>query len=420
MKSRKICLWSVIIISMLSLGISPIEAGVQETMQSGELAESNESNMIHRMGRELARSLSGQEARAWLREALSTSPYVEDRVALNRVLRSQAAVRGLLLGYEPEDMSWKSILEQLHDLELYFPFEEHRSSWEGEEEIWVAVPIEGSDQLVVYSSNGSYWKTFPDYVPVVPTLILAQSEIDYDDLPSSLKGGSRTGPYLRSLSGDHEPALLSTPDLRKSLDTSRHSYLTYLLVTEDHDPWRGAMEIDVFGSIDGGYADCARVSYVLEDYPLDMGPLVPNAYRVAKGFPYGQTETLVEVWEDDDTACVEKSGDDKIGHVYVQGDEYGSIWSTEYFHDAFIEILAPPSICGDGTCEDDERCFNCSSDCGTCPYCGDGDCNGTEYCVSCPGDCGACGCNYNGICESGENQSSCPEDCCVDYPECPE
>lgn len=47
----------------------------------------------------------------------------------------------------------------------------------------------------------------------------------------------------------------------------------------------------------------------------------------------------------------------------------------------------------------------------TLPYCGDTSCNGNENCYTCPSDCGSC-CG-NGICEPqyGETNVTCPRDC---------
>ena len=64
----------------------------------------------------------------------------------------------------------------------------------------------------------------------------------------------------------------------------------------------------------------------------------------------------------------------------------------------------PDPYCGDGTCNGDETCESCSSDCGSCvvedpddgggttpdPYCGDGTCNNGESCSTCDSDCGEC------------------------------
>ncbi|MCP3682416.1 MAG: S8 family serine peptidase [bacterium] len=76
--------------------------------------------------------------------------------------------------------------------------------------------------------------------------------------------------------------------------------------------------------------------------------------------------------------------------------------------------------CGDGNCNDDEACFNCPADCGSCPpFCGDGNCEGDETCISCPADCGNCFLDCgDGNCGVNETCTNCPTDCGVCIPGC--
>jgi hypothetical protein len=53
------------------------------------------------------------------------------------------------------------------------------------------------------------------------------------------------------------------------------------------------------------------------------------------------------------------------------------------------------SWCGNGTCDPNESCSSCASDCGSCIYCGNGKCDGNETCQSCSQDCGSCPCPNN-------------------------
>jgi hypothetical protein len=73
-----------------------------------------------------------------------------------------------------------------------------------------------------------------------------------------------------------------------------------------------------------------------------------------------------------------------------------------------------PESCGNGTCEVYEDCETCSVDCGTCWWCGDGYCDMDEDCSTCAEDCGSCPflCG-DGMCEHllGESCSNCPTDC---------
>jgi len=69
-------------------------------------------------------------------------------------------------------------------------------------------------------------------------------------------------------------------------------------------------------------------------------------------------------------------------------------------------------VCGDGTCDSDEDVDSCPEDCHPGPSCGDGTCDSDEDCESCENDCGPCGpvCG-DGTCDSDEDADTCPADC---------
>jgi hypothetical protein len=69
--------------------------------------------------------------------------------------------------------------------------------------------------------------------------------------------------------------------------------------------------------------------------------------------------------------------------------------------------------CGDSSCNANENCSTCASDCGSCPaVCGDHVCNGNENCTTCSSDCGICTavCSDQS-CNGNENCTTCPTDC---------
>jgi hypothetical protein len=74
------------------------------------------------------------------------------------------------------------------------------------------------------------------------------------------------------------------------------------------------------------------------------------------------------------------------------------------------------TTCGDLTCDEEETCDSCPTDCGPCVMCGDETCDASESCSSCPDDCGECPPAVCGddVCEDGEETcDECPEDCGV-------
>ncbi len=84
----------------------------------------------------------------------------------------------------------------------------------------------------------------------------------------------------------------------------------------------------------------------------------------------------------------------------------------------------PGTLCGDapyiGVCENCTYVGTCSyppatqslSCCAATPYCGDGTCNGNETCTTCGTDCGICP-SYCGdkVCDNDENCGNCSDDC---------
>lgn len=82
---------------------------------------------------------------------------------------------------------------------------------------------------------------------------------------------------------------------------------------------------------------------------------------------------------------------------------------------------APPTGCGDGTCDVGETSCSCPTDCGAPPSsegsCGDGvdaDCDGQTDCAD--ADCAAApectvACDGDGVCEAGEDCTTCASDC---------
>ncbi len=61
-----------------------------------------------------------------------------------------------------------------------------------------------------------------------------------------------------------------------------------------------------------------------------------------------------------------------------------------YTAQEIAQLAGIGSVCGDSTCDLDEDCSSCPSDCGACQTCGDGTCEAGEDCSSCSQDCGAC------------------------------
>lgn len=390
--------------------------------------------LIVRLGEGLATALEDHGFRARLQALIADSPYVEGRVALKRLLTVDEELRTALLG----SISWQAAAAALPELELYFPATEHRGIWKGEAAVDVAVPL--VDGLYrVFSPGGAVADIEGGVAPATPTLLLAASEIDYDDLESALVGGRRTGPYLERIaqgvardqsagSGSCAPAgeATRTAEGRATVTAAgtasdHDTFLTLLRVKRDYEGWpRGSMEIEVFGNIGGSFAACTRVTNVSEDrdYTFSLG-----TRRVSTAAPTDATTFDFKVYEDDDTGCSVRSGDDFVGegkqtrsqfgirHAYTNVDVTFQAKRDTVCGDFFCEAGENPffccecAFCGDSLCQTScgENQFNCSFDC----TCGNGFCDFFEDQFSCPFDC-KCG---NGFCDFGEDSFSCPQDC---------
>lgn len=439
---------SVVLVALCALMMTPALAVAAEVPEPGtfDLGEARErvgERYVEALAVGLARALGSDGFRHDLYERMQESRYVEGRVALKRALASEPELRRELLWYADLAESWEQIARALPELELYFPSEEHRRTWRGDQEIRVAVVTGEEGVFAVHAPDGSRGTFQATNPPETPTLLLARSEIDYDDLESALVGGKRTGGYLRSLVADNpvksrvaEAPGLFTPGQvvakASGVDSSRHTYITSFTIYQDHDPWRGSMEIEIFGSIDGSYGTCQRFTGVEEYYPYFLPAAgATGSKKLAYAVPTGTNVLEVEVWEDDDTGCVVKSSDDFVR--YHERDITGYGLSIDALR---IETLG--TTCGDSLCEGDETRSNCCVDCASC---GDGVCGSCESGSSCPADCYVCGNGYcerskgeneynctadcdscgNGYCEPGEDYFSCPFDCCEEGARiCPE
>ena len=401
MRSRilPVCLSVILILTTFS--------GISATPRKGPAGSptSAEANWIQRLGQGFAGALASPIFRERIAEELSKSPYVEGRIPLKRLMAGDAEVRQDLLRQSALGVSWENLTSLLPELELYFPFANHRQAWTGEAEIQVAVPAGISDTYRIYATDGSTWLVRGPNPPAVPTLLLAPSEIDYDDEESALVGGVRTGAYLNQRAVElglfpersHEAKRSSSP-LRQvtaesslDLDTSRHTYLTYFYISEDHDPWLGTMEIEVFGSVDGVYSGCQRFTDIRERFGYYLpAPGATGSRKIAYAVPAGTNTVDVSVYEDDDTGCSVRGGDDYLGVANLHITHFDGVYGTSSGK-ASVRVGTQNTTCGDGSCGGDESTSNCCTDCARC---GNGVCEAScgESSSTCPGDCPAlCG-----------------------------
>ncbi|MEM1182411.1 MAG: hypothetical protein AAGM22_28955 [Acidobacteriota bacterium] len=400
-----LCLAAALILP-LALSAQAADVRISETSkQEGALLE---------LGAQLAEALERQDVRDWVHRDIATSPFVEYRIALSRTVAPEKSTAF--------SESALAALQRLPDLELYFPLPEHRKQWDGRSPAAVAVPI--GDGFQVFWGDGRSLRVSERFEPKGPTLLLGPSEIQFDDAPSALRGGERTGSYLRQAAtrpvAGSSKELPIHPDFLKAADTDQHSFLTYLDITGgNHDPFRGSMEIEVFGYVDGGHGECVRFTGIETG---DAGKSYPNlTHLIATAAPTVPSRLRVEVYEDDaGDKCEKRPTDDYLGAVEIIPSDFGRILTVnEGPGHAEVAVLQSNFACGDSSCDPTESCSSCPSDCGICS-CGNGVCSGTENCLTCGADCGPCQISLcgNSLCEFGETCNTCPGDCGACAPTC--
>jgi hypothetical protein len=377
--------------------------------------------ILHGLARGVARALGSAEIRARFFGEHEATPYIEQRIALKRLLTQNETWRHDILENAEIGLGWDALASRLPELELYFPVERHREAWQGQQGLRVAVAL-GDGTYRSWGADGSSFRLQAGTVPDEPTLLLGPSEIDYDDAESARIGGSRTGPYLERLAA--ERGLLLQPQDRqprashrsqrvsdlKSASTSNDTYLTYYRVSGEFDGG-GLMEISVWATIDGAYQVCQRFTGIqsFTDYYLPA-PGASGSRKIALAVPTGTTTANVTAYEDDDTSCSVGGSDTNLGVANLQILHFGTIYGTSNGR-AAVRVEAGPH-CGNSTCENSENSGNCCQDCGA--TCGDGFCNCGESRDTCLTDCKECG---DDICDPGE-EDNCFIDCGSQCPPC--
>jgi secreted trypsin-like serine protease len=152
------------------------------------------------------------------------------------------------------------------------------------------------------------------------------------------------------------------------------------------------------------------------DTKLQVDGILNSIYSASQIY-YTQTNSGPCFGDSGGPAFLYRSGTAYVGGMTSYGDsycnQYGVSTRADYFEgfiNDFVGVQGP--FCGDDTCDTDEDCSNCATDCGACPaVCGDGSCDANEDCNSCATDCGDCPFCGDGSCDANEDCDSCSADC---------
>jgi len=327
-------------------GLHQLAGPVTSGVASGSLTPTQ------RVALGVATALADPTVRAWVAAEIAASPYVEWRIPLLRVLNHSSDARERLLGRGGVLSEWPVVAPILPELEFYFPIPIHRIVWDGGADVQVAVPA-GDDGFWIFETDGTAKLVPSSHLPTRPTLLVAASEIAYDDLESAMRGGRRTGRGLLARPAGLEVGLVRPPWRQECWedcgggggggsgdpgDQSQYTYLTYFKIKENHDPLRGSMELEAFGSVLGSYGGCTRITDIEEDSTYYLSPSEPNNV-VATAIPWSWSlgaDFLLEAYEDDTGRCMVYGwglfgeGDDFLGRVHLEYSQYNSIYGTVF------------------------------------------------------------------------------------------
>jgi hypothetical protein len=130
---------------MLGVGNQDVTLGRTATLN----VRSDSILFLRAIARGLAVSLRSAEARASLYDVLRVSSVREGKIHLQRALRGVAASLGrqVSLANGLGDTWWIEAVDRLPDLEMYFPYPDHRDSWHGTGDLLVAGFLETDNEI---------------------------------------------------------------------------------------------------------------------------------------------------------------------------------------------------------------------------------------------------------------------------------
>ncbi len=267
-----------------------------------------ERTAMDRLARRVALALADSDFRAYIKEELDRSPFVEHKVQFQRFLtRSdrRALRRVARLSAESESAVQADAAAAI-PLEMYFPVPGHRAAWTGGLDILVASAREDREAPIAYDVKGRRQVLSPDAPPSTPVLAIVPMETDFGP----------EGPVSFAVTPPPPPP---PPPVPPPLPPTG-LFMTYARFVQDFEGWfKGDPEYEIHilgqagtsdsltdyqcaGKPAGGYYGFDQNSLTWSGRVLLFSQVQLNNYKAA----HPNQNFRIIALEDDDTGCAIK------------------------------------------------------------------------------------------------------------------
>lgn len=264
-----------------------------------------ERTAMDRLARRVALALADSDFRAYIKEELDRSPFVEHKVQFQRFLtRSdrRALRRVARLSAESESAVQADAAAAI-PLEMYFPVPGHRAAWTGGLDILVASAREDREAPIAYDVKGRRQVLSPDAPPSTPVLAIVPMETDFGP----------EGPVSFAVTPPPPPP---PPPVPPPLPPTG-LFMTYSHFVQDFEGWfKGNSEYEIHilgqagtsdsltdyqcaGEPAGGYYRFDQNSLTWSGQVLLFSQTQLNSYKAA----HPNQNFRIIALEDDDTGC---------------------------------------------------------------------------------------------------------------------
>lgn len=264
-----------------------------------------ERTAMDRLARRVALALADSDFRAYIKEELDRSPFVEHKVQFQRFLtRSdrRALRRVARLSAESESAVQADAAAAI-PLEMYFPVPGHRAAWTGGLDILVASAREDREAPIAYDVKGRRQVLSPDTPPSTPVLAIVPVETDFGP----------EGPVSFAVTPPPPPP---PPPVPPPLPPTG-LFMTYSHFVQDFEGWfKGNSEYEIHilgqagtsdsltdyqcaGEPAGGYYRFDQNSLTWSGQVLLFSQTQLNSYKAA----HPNQNFRIIALEDDDTGC---------------------------------------------------------------------------------------------------------------------